>query len=56
MRINVMGENVPDKIVRMYVDELVRAHPEKNISAVDIIVEGDFLKVKYQYEQLDCIA
>ena len=25
-------------------------------SAVDIIVEGDFLKVKCKYEELDCIA
>jgi hypothetical protein len=56
MRINVMGEKVSDKIVKMYVKELVKAHPEKRISAVDIIVEGDFLKVKCEYEELDCIA
>lgn len=56
MRINVMGEKVSDKIVKMYVKELVKAHPEKRISAVYIIVEGDFLKVKCEYEELDCIA
>ena len=39
-----------DKIVNMYIDELVKAHPEKNISAVDIIVEGDYLKVRMMHE------
>ncbi len=56
MRINVMGEKVSDKVVNMYVSELLKAHPEKKISAVDIIVEGDFLKIKCKYEKLDCIA
>ena len=56
MRINVMCEKVSDTIVRMYVDELLKVHPERKVSAVDIIVEGDFLKVKCEYEQLDCIA
>lgn len=51
-----MGEKVSDSIVKMYVNEIVKAHPEKKISAVDIIVEGDFLKVKCQYEMLDRIA
>ena len=56
MRINVIGEQVSDKIVRMYVNELQKAHPEKKISSVDIIGEGDFLKIKCEYEKLDCIA
>ena len=46
MRINVLGEKVSDKIVKMYVKELVKAHPEKKISSVDIIVECDFFEVK----------
>ena len=56
MRINVLGEKVSDKIVKMYVKELVKAHPEKKISSVDIIVEGDFFEVKCEYEELDRIA
>ena len=56
VRIKVLGEKVSDKIVKMYVKELVKAHPEKKISAVDIIVEGDFFEVKCKYEELDCIA
>lgn len=56
VRIKVLGEKVSDKVVKMYVKELVKAHPEKKISAVDIIVEGDFFEVKCQYEELDCIA
>lgn len=56
MRIKVLGEKVSDKIVKMYVNELVKAHPEKKISAVDIIVEGDFFEVKCKYEELDRIA
>ena len=50
MKINVSGETVSEKIVRMYVDELVKAHPDKNISMVDIIVEGDSLKVRMTHE------
>ncbi|MBQ4128227.1 MAG: hypothetical protein IJD68_00470 [Ruminococcus sp.] len=56
MRIKVLGEKVSDTVVKMYVNELVKAHPEKRISAVDIIVEGDFLKIKCKYEELDYIA
>ena len=55
MRINVMGEKVSDAVVKMYVHELLKAHPERKVSAVHIIVEGDFLKVKCEYE-LDNIA
>lgn len=50
MKVSVKGENVSEKIVGMYIDELVKAHPEKNISAVDIIVEGDYLKVRMMHE------
>lgn len=50
MKVSVKGERVSDKIVSMYVDELVKAHPDKNISAVDIIVEGDSLKVRMIHE------
>ncbi|MBQ3417553.1 MAG: hypothetical protein IJH32_06945 [Ruminococcus sp.] len=46
MRINVKGDRVSDKIVKLYVSELLKAHPEKAVEAVDIIVSGDFLKVK----------
>ena len=50
MKVNVKGERVEDKVVSMYVDELVKAHPDKNISAVDIIVEGDYLKIRMTHE------
>ena len=50
MKVNVKGEHVSDKIVSMYVAELVKAHPDKHISAVDIIVEGDYLKVRLMHE------
>ena len=50
MRVSVNGERVSDRIVDMYVEELVKAHPDKIISAVDIIVEGDSLKVRMMHE------
>ena len=46
MKINVKGEHVSDKIINMYVTELVKAHPDKHIDAVDIIVDGDAMKVR----------
>ena len=46
MTVRVKGEKVPEKVVIMYVSELLKAHPDKNISSVDIIVEGDSLKVR----------
>lgn len=45
MKINVKGEQVSEKIIDMYVTELVKAHPDKNIESVDIIVKGDSMKV-----------
>ena len=45
MKINVKGEQVSEKIINMYVTELVKAHPDKNIESVDIIVKGDSMKV-----------
>ena len=49
MKINVKGEQVSEKIIRVYVNELVKAHPDKNIESVDIIVEGDSLKVRMMH-------
>ena len=46
MKINVKGEHVSEKIIHMYVDELIKAHPDKHINAVDIIVEGDAMKAR----------
>ncbi len=50
MKINVKGEHVSDKIIHMYVDELIKAHPDKHINAVDIIVEGDTMKVRMVHD------
>lgn len=46
MKINVKGEHVSEKIINMYVTELVKAHPDKHIDAVDIFVDGDTMKVR----------
>lgn len=56
MKINVSGEHVSEKIINMYVHELVKAHPDKEISSVDIIVKGDSLKVRMMHEDLDRTA
>ena len=50
MKVNVKGESVSDKIVSMYVSELVKAHPDKKIESVDIIVDGDRLKVRMRHD------
>lgn len=44
------GERVSDKIINMYVSELVKAHPDKHIEAVDIIVDGDTMKVRLLHD------
>ena len=46
MTVRVTGETVPEREVLMYVNELVKAHPDKDISAVDIFVSGDSMKVR----------
>lgn len=46
MTVRVKGEKVPESVVIMYVSELIKAHPDKKISSVDIIVKGDSLKVR----------
>lgn len=50
MKVNVKGEHVSDKIINMYVSELVKAHPDKHIDAVDIFVEGDKMKVRLMHD------
>lgn len=55
MRINVKGDRVSDKTAQLYVSELIKAHPDKDIRAVDIIVNGDYLKVKL-FHSLDKTA
>ena len=50
MKVNVRGEKVSDKIINMYVSELVKAHPDKHIDAVDIFVEGDKMKVRLMHD------
>ena len=50
MKINVSGEQVSEKIIKMYVSELVKAHPDKHIESVDIIVHGDSLKVRLMHD------
>ena len=50
MKVNVRGEQVSDKIIKMYVSELVKAHPDKHISAVDILVDGDRMKVRLMHD------
>lgn len=50
MKVSVRGEHVSDKVVKMYVSELVKAHPDKHISAVDILVEGDKMKITLMHD------
>lgn len=50
MKVNVRGEKVSDNIIRMYVSELVKAHPDKHISSVDILVQGDSMKVRLMHD------
>lgn len=56
MRVNVHGETVPQFVADMYVNELLKAHPEKRVSSVDLIVEGDYITVKCKYVELPNIA
>ena len=56
MKVNVMGEKVSRDIAVLYANEFVKAHSEHKIKSIDIIVEGDFLKIKCIYDDLDAIA
>lgn len=56
MLVNVKGENVPQHVADMYVSELLKAHPDKRVSSVDLIVEGDYIKVKCKYVKLPNIV
>ena len=50
MKVSVKGEHVSDNVLRMYVSELIKAHPDKRISSVELIVEGDILKVRLLHD------
>ena len=49
MKISVKGESVSDKVVSMYVSELLKAHPGMKVESVDIIVTGDRMKVRMNH-------
>ena len=50
MKVSVKGEQVSDKVLQMYVSELIKAHPDKRIASVELIVEGDSLKVRLLHD------
>ncbi len=56
MKVNVTGEKVSKDIALLYANEFVKAHSERKIKSIDIFVEGDFLKIKCIYDDLDAIA
>ena len=50
MKVSVKGEQVSDNVLEMYVRELVKAHPDKRISSVELIVKGDSLTFRLLHD------
>ncbi|MBQ3286082.1 MAG: hypothetical protein IJH40_10675 [Ruminococcus sp.] len=52
MLIKCTNGSIPQKEIDVYVDQIKRNNPEKDIKAVEITLDGDFVSVKFEYDSI----
>lgn len=52
MTITVTGGTLPQAEINAYVAQLKAANPDKYIKTVDFIMDGDFVDMKYTYDNV----
>ena len=52
MIITVTGGTLPQAEINSYVAQLKEANPDKYIKTVDFIVDGEFVDMKYTYDNV----
>ena len=52
MLIKCTNGSISQKEIDVYVDQIKRNNPEKDIKAVEITLDGDFVSVKFEYDSI----
>lgn len=50
MKITVTGGKMSMEEQRAYIDHLKKRHPDKIITELEIIIDGEFVDLKYSYD------
>ncbi|MEE0763118.1 MAG: anaerobic ribonucleoside-triphosphate reductase [Acutalibacteraceae bacterium] len=50
MNINVVGGNLSQEEINVYVEQLKANHPDKYIKSVELKVDGEFVDMRYEYD------
>ena len=52
MTVTVTGGTLTQQEINAYVDQIKAANPDKYFKTIDLIVDGEFVDVKYTYENV----
>lgn len=52
MKINVIGGEMSQKEIDAYVSHINEEYPEKNISTLDIKIDGEYVDINYTFESV----
>lgn len=52
IKVNVNGGNLDQKEIDAYVEHGKKKYPDKNITQMDINVDGDYVDIKYTFENI----
>lgn len=53
MKVNVIGGTISDEEKNAYVKYITGKYPNKNITSIDITLDGDYADIKYYYAPRD---
>ena len=52
MTVTVTGGTLSQKEINYYVDQLKQNNPDKNFKTIDIVVDGEYVDMKYTYDNV----
>lgn len=52
IKVNVSGGSLDQKEIYAYIDHGKKKYPDKNIAQMDITVDGDYVDIKYTFENV----
>lgn len=52
VKINVIGGDLDQKEIDAYIDYGKKKYPDKNLTGMDVTVDGDYVDLKYTFENV----
>lgn len=52
VKVNVIGGDLDQKEIDAYIDYGKKKYPDKNITGMDVTVDGDYVDLKYTFENV----